>query len=153
MTRYIITDPCYLLDDDVWQKCCKAAERPDHSWDDELFATKVANELTKMTGQKAWASETGFGDWSNTMCGNNVKIIQSYFVADSGMVSVCVLTPEIEAHGFDYFGAIIECEGDVTVNFDKEDSNWTVVYIKDAVDCFHSLLSPYADEEEEEDDE
>ena len=55
MTKYIITDPCYILPQDVWHNCCKAAELPNHDWDDELFAAKVANELTKLTGQKAWA--------------------------------------------------------------------------------------------------
>ena len=157
MTKYIITDPCYIINKDVWQECCNAAKLPDNGWDDDLFNAKVANELTKMTGQKAWASETGFGDWENTIHGDESKIIQSDFVADSGMVCVCALTPDIESHlkaeypnGFNNLGAIIECEGSVKVEFDKEDCNWTVVYIDDAVGSFNSCLPPdeYDDDDE-----
>lgn len=149
MTKYIVTDPCYLIDKDVWSDCCKEAELPNHGWDNELFNARVANELTKMTGQKAWASDTGFGDWDNTIHGNPDKIIQSEFCADSGMVSVCILTDDMEAklkaeypYGFNTLGAIIECDGEVQVKFDKDDPDWTVVYINDSSDTFNSCLPP-----------
>lgn len=149
MTKYIVTDPCYLIDKDVWADCCKEAELPNHGWDNELFNARVANELTKMTGQKAWASDTGFGDWDNTIHGNPDKIIQSEFCADSGMVSVCILTDDMEAklraeypYGFNTLGAIIECDGEVQVKFDKDDPDWTVVYIDDGSDTFNSCLPP-----------
>ena len=122
MTKYIVTDPCYLIDKDVWADCCKAAELPNHGWDNDLFNARVANELTKLTGQKAWASDTGFGDWDNAIHGNPDKIIQSEFCADSGMVSVCILTDDMEAklraeypYGFNTLGAIIECDGEVHI--------------------------------------
>lgn len=149
MTKYIITDPCYIINKDVWSECCKAAELPEHGWDNDLFNARVANELTKMTGSKAWASDTGFGDWENAIHGMHDKILQNNFCADSGMVSVCVLTDAIEAklraeypNGFKDLGAIIECTGEVKVEFDKDDEDWTVVYIDDDENRFSSLLPP-----------
>lgn len=42
MTKYIITDPCYLLDDKIWQECCNVGALPNGGWDNEAFNQKVA---------------------------------------------------------------------------------------------------------------
>ena len=87
-------------------------------------------------------------------CSNDDKIIQSDFFADSGMVCVVEYTNDIkdridttliERGGI----ALIETEGEVKIEMDTNDPNWTVVYIEDDVDSFSSCL-PY-DEEEDDD--
>jgi len=138
MTKYIITDPCYLLDDDTWQKCCDAAKLPSGNWSDDIFNAYVADALKMLSGSEAWASETGFGDWSNSIQGTGT-ILQNEFAADSGMVCVCELNDKVEASmhdkyptGLGHCAAIIECTGPVKVEFNKDDSNWTVLYIRDS---------------------
>ena len=155
MTKYIITDPCYILDSDTWQDCCSKANR-NGLWDDEFFDLLVMQALEQKSGSKAWATGTGIGDWDNSIGGNYKKVIQNRFVADSGMVCVCKWTEEIEQYLKEEYGrffemgiAIIECVGDIDVELDKSDSSWTVVKIKDDEGRFESLLADCFDEEED----
>lgn len=155
MTKYIITDPCYLLDDDTWQKCCNAAQLPSGEWNDDVFNAYVEDALKTLSGNKAWASSTGFGDWTNYISGMK-NVLQPEFAADSGMVCVCEFNDKVEAAmhikyptGLGKCAAFIECEGQVRVDFDTEDKNWTVVYITDETTTFHSS---YADDEAQDDD-
>ena len=157
--QYIITDPCYLLDDEVWQKCCDAAKMPSGDWNDEVFNAHVSDALKVMSGANAWACQTGFGDWTNSIQGSGT-VIQNEFAADSGMVCVCQLNDKTLASmhtkyptGLGHCAAIIECEGEVKVSFDTDDANWTVVYIEDAVDhAFCSYESAYPEDDDEESD-
>lgn len=147
MSKYVVTDPCYLLEDDVWSNCCNAATANGQEWNNEVFNAEVTKALKQMSGGNAWASETGFGDWSNCMHGDDSRIESVDFAADSGMVCVCEMTPAVEEVLKKKFPAgdvglvsIIECIGEVSVEFDKSDENWTVVYVDDEHGCFNSLL-------------
>ena len=110
--RYVVTDPCYILDID------------DYS---ELDAPS----LTAFTGQKAWVSSTGFGDWTNELYGDD--IIQRNFAADSGMVCVCAYTDKVAAKlqkiNKNCF-ALFDSSSKIDVTFDRTEPDWTVVYIE-----------------------
>lgn len=133
MIEYVVTDPCYILPDDMWDECCQ-------SLDDgfEAFNEAVAKALTKFTGHKAWASDTGYGDWNNEIYGG--CIIKSDFYADAGMVCVCRWTASVMRQWQAKYGttkisgaAIFEMSEDIDVDFDQSCPDWTVITIKDKV--------------------
>ena len=140
MTKYIITDPCYLLDDKIWQECCDAGALPNGGWDNEAFNQKVAQELTKLSGAKAYACHTGFGDWTNKLSGPNVEA-DGVFYADSGMVCVCKIDAAImnkySLRELKRLGAVFHTLGEIEVKFNTEDPCWTEVHIKDTVNCMY----------------
>ena len=154
MTKYIITDPCYILDRETWGKCCDAAKLPSGVWSDEVFNAHVADGLTMLSGSPAYAFQTGFGDWTNRIDGLNV--LYHEFVADSGMVCVCEYNDKVEnAIKTKYptsnflkngLAALIEYEGDIQVKFDTEDINWTVVSIKDSKGNWFESMQPEYEE-------
>ena len=157
MTRYIITDPCYVLDRDVWDKCCEKAQKSG-LWDDEVFHKVVSEELEKLSGKKAWATDTGYGDWDNSVFGNSCYVENMDFCADSGMVCVCAMTEPVEEalkksfpNGYERCVAVIKCEGEVNVEFDKSCGDWTVVKITD--DDQRTFYTSSPEEDDEEDDE
>lgn len=147
MKKYIITDPCYILPDSEWSKCCdvfdsiayqKAVEAKDYDKQRELFDLEVTSALRKYSGDyNACAASTGFGDWSNEIYGEN--IIKSDFFADAGMVCVCELTDVIQKHikdesnGTNEFNgmAVFETDKDIAIDFDMSVRDWTVVNILD----------------------
>lgn len=137
MTKYIITDPCYIVDEKTWDKCLK---------DFPNFPKLIAEHLTELTKEKAYASDTGFGDWSNALF--NSKGCVGYFGADSGMVSVCKYTRKVANKLSGIFGGcycIFEAEGPLNVVFDTSNKQWTVVGIEDVVGNEWSTLN--ADED------
>lgn len=151
---YLVTDPCYIIDNEVWDDIC--GQCTDDDFYNGKFNKLVADHLTEITGQQAYASETGFGDWSNKLLGETIN--DGEFVADAGMVSVCKLdaallskyTPEQIKN----LGAIFEAEGEIEVSFDDSDSDWTIVNIVDqAGNCWNSLPPENFDDEEDEEDE
>lgn len=159
MTQYIVTDPCYILPGNIWSKCCKFLDGGF-----EAFNQAVSRALTKFTGYKAWACDTGYGDWDNTLYGipgtitkNSPANDSAGFYADAGMVCVCKLVPDIEdmlpldeEYGTTTLGAIFEAEGKITVKMDTSDPEWTVVRISDeAGNHWHTMESPFSDDEGE----
>ena len=85
-TRFIITDPCYLIDDDAhpdaWSHFCELSDSRSN-WE----VTQQANEyLSGELGFGIVAASTGFGDWSNCIEGEGV--VNMNFFADAGMVCV-----------------------------------------------------------------
>jgi len=138
----IVTDPSYILPEDIWDKCCNEA-----AYSSELFDECISKALSEFSGAKAWAHSTGFGDWSNSMSGP--AIVQDRFCADSGMVCVCQCTEpvggkleDLPAHCF----AVIDVDrSEVTVNFNMTVSDWCVVEIK-ALDDTGEWHSEYPDE-------
>ena len=136
MTKYIVIDPCYLLDNTLWQECCNVGILPNGDWDNEAFNQKVAQELTKLSGAKAYACHTGFGDWSNKLSGPNVEG-DGTFYADAGMVCVCKIDAAILSKyplsELQRLGAVFEAQGEIDVDFNTEDPCWTEVHIKDTV--------------------
>lgn len=152
MIRYIVTDPCYLLNYEQWDECCKFL-------DDgfEKFNAEIAKILTDITKSKSWVCDTGFGDWSNELFGCN--IIKSDFYADAGMVCICKLTPEILNYWMKKYNttklsgaAIFEMSENISVEFDQSYKDWTVITIKDNVygDVIKSMEDDtfYNDEED-----
>ena len=138
MTKYVITDPCYIVDEKTWDKCLK---------DFPNFPKLVAEHLTKLTKEKAYASDTGFGDWSNGLIGNDGYI--GSFGADSGMVSVCKYTKKVAERLSEIFAGcycVFEADGPLDVVFDTSDKQWTVVYIEDVLGNEFQSLTP--DDEE-----
>lgn len=91
LVKYVVTDPCYILDNKTWDKCCKFLDDSP-----KAFNEAVSKALTDLSGFPAYACDTGFGDWNNKIYGS--YIIHKEFCADSGMVCVCRLTSEIENH-------------------------------------------------------
>ena len=150
---YCITDPCYILDDTTWDACCKKCDNLGdvENWCENF--NKVAEEALKdFTQGQAFVSDTGFGDWDNTLYGLTVSELGA-FCADAGEVCVCELTDEVAERLDDAFehgrAASFEAEGPIKVNFDTTDPSWTVVYIEDADGtCWNT--STVGDEDEEE---
>lgn len=139
MTKYVITDPCYIVDEKTWDKCLK---------DFPNFPKLIAEHLTELTKEKAYASDTGFGDWSNALFDS--KGCVGYFGADSGMVCVCKYTRKVANKLSGIFGGcycIFEAEGPLNVVFDTSNKQWTVVGIEDVVGNEWSTLN--ADEDVE----
>lgn len=134
MAKYVITDPCYIVDEKTWDKCLK---------DFPNFPKLIAEHLTKLTKENAYASDTGFGDWSNALFDSKGCI--GYFGADSGMVSVCKYTKKV-AERLSGISAgcycVFEADGPLDVVFDTSNKQWTVVNIKDAVGNEFQTLMP-----------
>ena len=138
MTKYVITDPCYIVDEKTWDKCLK---------DFPNFPKLIAEHLTKLTKEKAYASDTGFGDWSNGLISKDGYL--GSFGADSGMVSVCKYTKKVAERLSGIFAGcycVFEADGPLDVVFDTSDKQWTVVYIEDVLGNEFQSLTP--DDEE-----
>lgn len=148
--KIVVTDPCYIMSDQDWDACCKEAEqrRDEHKQEwEEAFDEIVSRKLSELSGHKAYATTTGFGDWDNEIDGQR-------FCADSGMVCVCYLTEEMEAkldeYPNPYIAAIIEVEGDIKVEFNYDNPDWTVVYVEDEAGNSYQSFVPSDDEDDEE---
>lgn len=150
MSKIVVTDPCYIMSSEDWDACIKEAEQrqDEHKQEwEEAFDEILSQKLTELSGHKAYATGTGFGDWNNDIAGQE-------FCADSGMVCVCYLTDEMQKRLDEYpnqhIAAILEVEDDIEVNFDYSNSDWTVVEIKDSEGNF---FRSYEACDEEDDDE
>ena len=132
MKKIVVTDPCYIMSEEDWDACCKEAEqrRDEHKQEwEEAFDEIVSRKLTELSGHKAYATSTGFGDWNNEIGGQE-------FCADSGMVCVCYLTDKmiekLDSYPNSRLAAIFEVEDDdVVVEFNYDNPDWTVVSIED----------------------
>ena len=131
MRKYIVTDPCYICDDDkVWNDVCDAMFENEKEPNYEAGA-KI---LSEYLGQELVMSTTGFGDWSNTLYGKNV--VTPSFGADAGLVCVTELTDRVveilETEYSRIVGATFVSEGislKDDVVFDDSDPNWVIVRI------------------------
>lgn len=132
LIKYVVTDPCYILDNKTWDECCKFLDDSP-----KTFNEAVAKALAELTGFSAYACDTGFGDWSNKIYGS--YIVHKEFCADSGMVCVCRLTDEIKKHFAKEYSdiysrcvAVFEGSDEIDVDFDISEPSWTVVKICDS---------------------
>lgn len=143
--KYLVTDPCYIVEDEMWDKlCAKADEITNHDegnrWSN-AFDKLVENHLKELYGV-AYVAGTGFGDWTNEIDGKR-------FVADAGMVTVVPaekIPQKIYEEYNNHLGAIVEVEDNASVFLDTSNPDWTVVKVGE----FESL--PYDNEEDEEAD-
>lgn len=156
MSRFVITDPCYILPEEDWRKCCDYADKTskeDHEDWGYIFNNVVEMALTKFTNGSCWVSSTGYGDWTNALWGPKVDGSGGFF-ADAGMVCVCEYTAKVKEALGDLTekggAATFEAQGPLKVEFDRSDSDWTVVNIEDANgDCWHTDV-PYDPDEDDE---
>ena len=137
MTKYIVTDPCYILPSGIWTECCQKGGD---------FSAVVTKALQKFTGDnKARAVGTGCGDWRNRIEGSSFnKVIRPDFTADSGMVCFCRCYDIVDKtlkdnHVKEGCYAILELEGKITTVFDRSINDWTEIYIWDERDAFRTL--------------
>ncbi len=149
MKKYVVTDPCYILSDEDWDKCCGIIRPDDKKW--VAFNQAITGKLAEMTGEPAYVESTGYGDWSNEIYGPGV--LNHTFAADAGMVCVCRLTKEVEKKlnikEHDSCVAVFEANKLVNVTFDTDNSSWTVVNI---VTDQGLITSNKADEDEEDEE-
>lgn len=158
-TTYIITDPCYIIEDSVWSDICGQCESDDFY--NGKFNKLVADHLTKITGQQAYASETGFGDWSNQLFASIPELLKNTgnFCADSGMVCVAkydaALLTKYAPSTISNIAAIFEVEGELKVNIDTSNNDWTQITMSDSAGHTFSTLPAdmMFEEDYDEDDE
>lgn len=138
LVKYIVTDPCYILDDDTWNECYKVFDTyKNDEFMYQRFDEAVSKALTKLTGHQSYACDTGFGDWCNKIYG--LSVIKHDFCADAGMVCVCRLNHKVLDNLYKNNGeenalsgaAIFEMSEDIDIEFDVSNKDWTVVTIKD----------------------
>lgn len=147
-TKYIITDPCYLISGKEWSRVYTSAEvfcKKEGTFNDfrrfrEIHEVEIAAWLEFETGSKAFVSSTGYGDWENSLLSidGEKKSHVGYFMADSGLVCVAKVSKELEdtvkdldSRGLEGLAAVFEAEGEITVEMDTSDSSRTVISIKD----------------------
>lgn len=136
--KYIITDPCYILNDEQWGEACALMPYSEGAgWD--KFYEKIEEYLEQITGYKAWSTETGFGDWSNCI-DSGEDIEHSGFTADAGCVCVCRMPDPGKSPKFDdliksapHCVAIFSASESIAVRFSGSDKRWTVVHIEDNI--------------------
>lgn len=155
---YIITDPCYILPDDIYDECFEKYRRENKSINDpenyKAYCNDIAEALRKYsnTEYKVYVSGTGFGDWTNEIIGPNV--LQAHFAADAGLVCVCELTDVINEH-LERTDLFVPCygvfatEGEASVEFDRTIPDWVVVKITDEEGNYWETFTPYDEEDEE----
>lgn len=146
--KYIITDPCYIVPEDVWDEACKHID--DDSVIDYPMFEKVISDAC---GTKVDVCDTGCGDWDNSISGPYDHIINRKFCADAGMVCVAELTPEIEKN-MTYNGINLADNGvaavidvsDAQVEWHGND-DWTIASIRTPEGYFYS--EDYPDEDDD----
>ena len=160
MTKYLVTDPCYLLDIDsevgrrydLWSLCMDDMfNGHDNRYDDRTNYTGVQKILSEGLGIEILrVSDTGYGDWSNELHSNsnNVNILNPNFYADAGMMCVVKINEKLEKFlENNNIGAIFETEEEISVDINTEDDDWYVLNIKDK-NGWNTLA--YSDEPEDE---
>ena len=151
MKKYIITDPCYLINDDAaWRRYC------DLIFDDKGYfcADNGAAFIAEQLGAPVQVASTGYGDWTNSLdCvkGPNRLANDGYFCADAGLVCFCEVTPQVERALRDLGPgayAEIEAEGPVVCEFDCTNRDWTRIKITDGNSVYMSEECDCDDEDD-----
>lgn len=153
MKKFIITDPCYICDnDEVWREYCRHLGNADRS----ALADEI---LSKYLGTKIETCSTGCGDWSNEILGDGV--LQEYFCADAGLFCVVELTDRVREiferkhHGSKIddsaLVAVFECNEIENIVWDRTCEDWTVVEIRTSEGIVSSDELHYDDEYDDDD--
>lgn len=154
--QYIVTDPCYLLPEETWKKCCEELDKYEGVEQTEKFSEAVTKALQERFGKPAEAYDTGIGDWTNEIRGN-AKIIQPNFFADAGMVCVCPVNEEIQQLINEFKGtwqaaAVFEMSDNVKIDIDVSNEEWTVVRVTDLNNGEYVTSLSYRDYDEEDEE-
>lgn len=150
--KFVVTDPCYIVNEDVWSEACKHIDE-NGLIDYPRFEEVISNAC----GTKVDICDTGYGDWSNSISGPSGHIINRDFCADAGMVCVAKLTPEIEEHlDMDLdepnpIAAVIDVTDITEVSWRGSD-NWTKLCIETPEGLFESEDDPNLEDDEDEDE-
>ena len=151
MKRYIITDPCYLINDDAaWRRYCALIFDDKGYMNVDNGAAFIAEQL----GTTVPVAGTGYGDWANSLAcvkGTNRLNNDGCFCADAGMVCFCELTPQVERALRDLGpGAYAEIEAeDPVCEFDLADRDWTRIKITDGASVYMSEECEFFDDEDD----
>ena len=151
MKRYIITDPCYLINDDAaWRRYCALIFEDKGYFCADNGAAFIAEQL----GTTVQVASTGYGDWTNSLAcvkGTNRLVNDGCFCADAGMVCFCELTPQVERALRDLGpGAYAEIEAeDPVCEFDLTDRGWTRIKITDGASVYMSEECDFFDDEDD----
>ena len=147
MKHIYITDPCYLISDDDWDSLLRKADKETTSeaWG-KTFDKGVTDFLrNKFKDKKAVAGSTGFGDWVNSINGHE-------FCADSGMVCVYEVTPELKAYLKENDISVnplcvagMRVHEDTEYEIDQTKPSWSLVKIKTPR---HLYISEQTEDEE-----
>ncbi len=144
MKIYVITDPCYLVDNSekeskIWSKFVDLELKGGtFTEENRINATKFFKEELGLNYFEF--DRTGYGDWTNLIRvksgeASNVHLISQDFCADTGLVCVAEVDVKMLEKLFNNVGswcfAAFEAEEVVSTVFDKEKNkgNWTVVTI------------------------
>lgn len=159
MRKFIVTDPCYILPSETWDKACTDCFTGNANEDLRAFDERIEQELRKFAEtDNAWVDETGFGDWENSLIATTADVrIQSHgFSADAGMVCVCEVTDHvagaIDVRLMDRCIAMFEVDDNsrIQVTFDRDEPNWTQVIIRaDGKKIITSMEAEYGEEEDD----
>lgn len=135
MKDVIVTDPCYLISNEDWDKLIKEAEQDSGENWINCFDNIVAKYLIKISGDShAVAGSTGFGDWVNEIDGQE-------FGADSGMVCVVENTKELQSYLeknkisiLPGLSALVSVNDSATYEIDRTNPYWSVVKINSTIE-------------------
>lgn len=134
----IITDPCYILNNEDYKK------------------TNYGKNLNELGFTSFLVSDTGYGDWHNEI--RRCSPYESFgeFCADSGQVCV-VLKDDIEKNPAcakmfsilpeDYYATVEDFEGVVTIS--TMNPNWTMIYGEGNIEFISKSQEEYFDEDDE----
>ena len=135
MKKFCVTDPLYILSEEVWTECCDVLnEDDDQEETSKLFTERLSTALNSITGGKSWVFETNRLDGVNCLKGKD-HIITKHFTSTSGTVCILEFTNEIkeaiEKREININGnvAIFEAEGIQDVEFDTISEYLPVIYI------------------------
>jgi hypothetical protein len=161
--KYLITDPCYLLDllstqkerDNLWSYVCESI----HDYDRDYDGTDHKDACTRMSDVLGLnilrISDTGFGDWSNTITSTSkhINVLIPEFYADAGMMCVVEINEKLENFLKEHdIGAIFESDVPISVSVNDEERGWYVLEIMDEKGWNKLAESqpPYEEDEDEE---
>lgn len=161
--KYLVTDPCYLLDllptqkekDKLWDYVCNSI----HDWEKDYDGTDHKDASVRMSDvlgvNVLRISDTGFGDWSNTLksTSEHINVLIPEFYADAGMMCVVEINEKLENFLKENdIGAIFESDVPIAVNVDDDDNQWYVLKIMDEKGWYEYATSeePYQEDEDEE---
>ena len=142
----IITDPCYIMNDEDWE----------HFLSLELTSKPIGldNYLRQYHNfGEVIAADTGYGDWSNEVVESKTGAVLGEFTADAGMVMVCTAS-DLTNYGYDRekfldlvergcIAVIPNFTGTIELRYEynKDESKLAVIYgmSKDEDENFHTM--------------
>ena len=142
----IITDPCYIMDDEDWE----------HFLSLELTSKPIGldNYLRQYHNfGEVIGADTGYGDWNNEVIDSKSNEAVGEFTADAGMVIVCTAS-DLTNYGYDRekfldlvergcIAVIPNFTGTIELRYEysKDESKLAVLYgtSKDEGEDFHTM--------------